>query len=115
MWITSSALLPARAVEGVRCDDVVVRLGAVFTRIEYIEIVQGMAHHPIRWEATCVIIVTSHGRINGVGMIILQPVLIKRSRLIPDKRDVKAICVTKCTTYQLAYEDMPLHHKMRKI
>ena len=53
---------------------VAVRLGTAFTGIEYIEIVQGVAHHPIRWEATCVIIVTSQGRINGVGMIIPQPV-----------------------------------------
>ena len=27
---------------------VAVRLGAMFTGIEYIEIVQGVAHHPIR-------------------------------------------------------------------
>ena len=94
---------------------VTVGLGAVFTGVEYIEIVQGVAHHLIRWEATCVIIVTSQGRINGVGMIIPQPVLIKRSRLIPDKRDVKAICATKCTTYQPAHKNMPLHHKMQKI
>ena len=69
---------------------VTVGLGTAFTGIEYIEIVQGMAHHPIRWEATRVIVVTSQGRINGVGMIILQPVLIKRSRLIPNKCDVKS-------------------------
>ena len=31
---------------------VAVRLGATFTGIECIEIVQGVAHHPIRWEAT---------------------------------------------------------------
>ena len=76
---------------------------------------QGVAHHLIRWEATHVIIVTSQGRINGVGVIIPQPILIKRSRLIPNKCDIKAICATKCATYQLAHEDMPLHHKMRKI
>ena len=93
---------------------VAVGLGAVFTGIEYIEIVQGVAHHLIRWEATHVIIVTSKGWINEVGMIILQPVLIKRSKLIPNKHDVKAICATKCATYQPAHEDMPLHHKMER-
>ena len=53
---------------------VAVGLGTTFTGIEYIEIVQGVAHHPIRWEATRVIIVISQGWINGVGMIIPQPV-----------------------------------------
>ena len=53
---------------------VAVRLGAAFTGIECIEIMQGVAHHLIRWEATHVIIVTSQGQINGVGMIIPQPV-----------------------------------------
>ena len=47
---------------------VAVRLGATFTGIECIEIVQGVAHHPIRWDATRIIIVTSQGWINGVGM-----------------------------------------------
>ena len=52
---------------------VAVGLGAAFTGIEYIEIVQGVAHYLIRWEATYIIIVTSQGWINGAGMIIPQP------------------------------------------
>ncbi len=73
--IASSALLSDRAVEGLATAAFAVGLGAAFTGKD-VRDSAGCGSTPGKMEATRADTVTSQGQINGVGMIIPQPVII---------------------------------------